>query len=43
MIVYRLLIVEVEGILGKELESLSGWLEENRLSLHLGKKIKNSK
>ena len=30
-------VSEIEGVLSRELESLSEWLEENRLSLHLGK------
>ena len=30
-------VSEIDGVLSRELESLSEWLEENRLSLHLGK------
>ena len=30
-------VSEIEGVLSRELESLGEWLEENRLSLHLGK------
>ena len=30
-------VSEIEGVLSRELESLSEWVEENRLSLHLGK------
>ena len=30
-------VSEIEGVLSRELESLIEWLEENRLSLHLGK------
>ena len=30
-------VSEIEGVLSRELESPSEWLEENRLSLHLGK------
>ena len=30
-------VSEIEGVLSRELESLSEWLEANRLSLHLGK------
>ena len=30
-------VSEIEGVLSRELESISEWLEENRLSLHLGK------
>ena len=30
-------ILEIEAILSKELEAVSEWLVENRLSLHLGK------
>ena len=30
-------VSEIEGVLSRDLKSLREWLEENRLSLHLGK------